>query len=120
MGKVSICYDQVKPMLLLITEKLREILTYQCCFQRQHVGVCLVLFRISSNRTQRVCLEKKAVPARPPDVNFAFCPEDNPHLIVHECGLEPGDAQGLRAVRDFILNRTDSSCVAPERLRAIW
>ena len=70
---------------------------------------------------QRVCPDIKAAQARAPDISFAFCPDDNRHLIVHECsGLEPGDAQGLRAIRDFISTRTDPSRPAPERLNAIW
>ena len=65
--------------------------------------------------------ENKAAPARVSDINFAFRPDDNHHLIVHEsAGLEPGDAQGLRAIRDFISNRTDPSRAPAERLHAIW
>ena len=64
------------------------------------------------------CIENKA---GVPDINLAFRPNDNRHLIVHEsAGLEPGDAQGLRAIRDFISNRIDPSCAATERLHAIW
>ena len=64
---------------------------------------------------------EKAVPAKAPDINFVFHPADNHRLIVHECsGLEPGDAQGLRATLDFISNRTDPSTAIPERLDAIW
>jgi hypothetical protein len=59
--------------------------------------------------------------ARAPDINFAFRPDDNQHLIVHEfSGLEPGDAQGLQIIRDFISNRTDPGRATPERLHAIW
>jgi hypothetical protein len=66
-------------------------------------------------------LENKAAPARVSDINFPFRPDDNHHLIVHEsAGLEPGDAQGLRAIRDFISSRTDPSRAAAERLHAIW
>jgi hypothetical protein len=69
--------------------------------------------------TQRVCL--KAAPSGAPDINFALRPDDNHHLIVHECsGLEPGDAQGLRAILDFISNRTDPGTATPERLHAVW
>ena len=70
---------------------------------------------------QRVCPENKAAQARPPDINFAYRPDDNHHLIVHECsGFESGDAQGFRAIRDFIATRTDPNRPAPERLHAIW
>jgi hypothetical protein len=69
---------------------------------------------------QRVCLDNKVTQSRAPDINFAFCPNDNHHLIVHEAGLEPGDPQGLRAIRDFISNRTDPGRAPPERLHAIW
>ena len=69
----------------------------------------------------RICPENKPAQARAPDINFAFRPDDNHHLIVHECsGLEPGDAQGLRALRDFISTRTDPNRPASERLHAIW
>ncbi|KAF8492151.1 hypothetical protein F5888DRAFT_1731217, partial [Russula emetica] len=55
------------------------------------------------------------------DINLAFRPEDNHRLIVHEySGLEPGDAFGLRTVRDFITNRTDPNRAPAERLHAIW
>jgi len=71
------------------------------------------------NATFRV--DMSAAPARVSDINFAFRPDDNHHLIVHEsAGLEPGDAQGLRAIRDFISNRTDPSRAPAERLHAIW
>jgi hypothetical protein len=64
------------------------------------------------------CLENKAGVS---DINLAFRPDDNHHLIVHEsAGLEPGDAQGLRAIRDFISKHTDPSCAATEKLHAIW
>ncbi|KAI0272988.1 hypothetical protein BGY98DRAFT_1099659 [Russula aff. rugulosa BPL654] len=55
------------------------------------------------------------------DINLAFRPDDNHHLIVHEyCGLELGDAQGLRTVQDFITDRTDPNRAPAERLHAIW
>ena len=109
---------QVKPMLLLTAEGFREILTYQHCFWGGHVGAYVILFRIFLYSTY---LKIKAVPTRAPDINFAFRPEDNHRLIVHECsGLEPGGAQGLRAILDFISNRTDPSTATPERLHAIW
>ena len=106
-------------MLLLTTERLREIRTYRCCFQGRHVGAYLVLICIAY--TQRVCLENKTAQARPPDINFAYRPDDNHHLIVHESsGFETGDAQGFRAIRDFIANRTDPNRPAAEKLHAIW
>ena len=70
---------------------------------------------------QHVCSENKPAQARAPDINSAFRPDDNHHLIVHECsGLEPGDAQGLQAIRDFISTRTNPNRPASERLHAIW
>jgi len=78
------------------------------------------LFRIPIYST-RLCLENKAAPATASDINFAFRPDDNHRLIVHEfSGFEPGDAQGLQTIRDFISNRTDPSLAVPERLHAIW
>jgi hypothetical protein len=70
-----------------------------------------------------LCLANKA--AAPgivgSDINLAFRPDDNHHLIVHEhSGLEPGDTQGLRTVQDFITDRTDPSRAPTERLHAIW
>ena len=68
-----------------------------------------------------LCLQNKVAPARVSDINLAFRPDDNHHLTVHEsAGLEPGDAQGLRAIRDFISNCTDPSRAPAERLHAIW
>jgi hypothetical protein len=107
-------------MLILIKERLREVLAYQCCFKGGHVGASSVLFRIPIHSTY-LCPENKAAPARVSDINFAFRPDDNHHLIFHEsAGLEPGDARGLRAIRDFISNRTDPSRAPAERLHAIW
>ena len=61
------------------------------------------------------------MPTRVSDITVAFRPDDNHHLIVYECsGLEPGDAQGLRTIREFISNRTDPNRAARERLHAIW
>ncbi|KAH9991858.1 hypothetical protein BJV77DRAFT_1159268 [Russula vinacea] len=99
-GKVNLCTNihrsSGQTNAFIITERLREIL---------------------ANSTFRV--DMSAAPAR--DINFAFRPGDNHHLIVHEsAGFEPGDAQGLRAIRDFISNRTDPSRAAAERLHAIW
>src|SRR6266576_6234955 len=37
---------QVKPILLLIIERIRKILAHQCYFQSEHVGAYSVLFRI--------------------------------------------------------------------------
>jgi hypothetical protein len=84
---------------------------------------CRCVFSLISNSKsiQCICLENKAAPAKVSDINFAFRPDDNHHLIVHEsAGLEPGEPQGLRAIRDFISNRTDPSRAAAERLHAIW
>ena len=80
----------------------------------------LILF--SNPMYSTVCPENKAALGRAPDINFAFRPDDNHHLIVHEfSGLESGDdAQRLRAILDFILTRTDPNRPAPERLHAIW
>jgi hypothetical protein len=106
-------------MLLLITERLREILAHQCCFQGGYVGSYLILFRIPIFNVS--VPRNKAAHARAPDINFAFRPDDNHHLVVHECsGLEPGDAQGLQAIRDFISTRTDPGLTPSERLHAIW
>ena len=73
-----------------------------------------------SSFIQRVCLENKAASASAFDINFAHRPDNSRDFIVHEfSGLEPGDAQGLRTILNFISNRTDPSCAAPERLHAI-
>ena len=54
-------------------------------------------------------------------LDFPFPQIDNHHLIFYEySGLEPGDSQGLRAIREFILSRTDPSSPASGRLHAIW
>ena len=79
-----------------------------------------VLFRILVY-SMCLCLANKAALGRGSDINLAFRPEDNHRLIVHEySGLEPGDAHGLRTVRDFIANRTDPNRAPAERLHAIW
>ena len=68
----------------------------------------------------------KAAPERvsgKPDINIEheFQPEDNRYLIVHECsGFEQGDSQSLRAIRKFILRRTDPSRATRERLHVVW
>jgi len=63
----------------------------------------------------------EAAPAKASNINFGFCPDDNRRIIVHEhSGLEPGDAQGIRPILDFIVNRTDPGRPASERLHAIW
>ena len=112
---------QVKPMLLLIIERLREIVAHRCDFQSENVGAYLVLlFRIPVYSIC-LCLPNKAAPGMGSDVNLEFRPDDNHHLIVHEySGLEPGDAHGLQTVRDFITIRTDENCAPAERLHAIW
>ena len=70
---------------------------------------------------QSVCPETKAALARAHNINFAFRPDDNHRLIVHECsGFESGDAQGLQAIRDFISTRTDPNRPPSERLHAVW
>jgi hypothetical protein len=43
-------------MLLLITERLWEVLAYQCYFQGGHVGVYSVFFKFQS--IQRICVSK--------------------------------------------------------------
>ena len=107
-------------MLRLIIERLWEVFAHQCCFQGGHVGVYSVLFRISVY-SMCLCLANKAALGRGSDINLAFRPADNHRLIVHEySGLEPGDAHGLRTVRDFIANRTDPKRAPAERLHAIW
>jgi len=106
-------------MLRLIIERLREVFAHQCCFLGGHVGVYSVLFRILVYSVS-LCLANKAALGRGSDINLAFRPEDNHRLIVHESGLEPGDAHGLRTVRDFIVNRTDPNRAPAERLHAIW
>jgi hypothetical protein len=107
-------------MLCLIIESLREVFTYRCCFQGKHVGAYSVLFRIPVY-LMYLCLANKAALGRGSDINLAFRPEDNHRLIVHEySGLEPGDAHGLRTVRDFITTRTDPNRAPAERLHAVW
>ena len=112
---------QVKPILPFIIERLRKIFAHQCYFRSEHVGAYLVILR---NPVYSMCLclaNKAAAPGKGSDINLAFRPDDNHHLIVHEhSGLEPGDAQGLGTVRDFITDRTDPSRAPAERLHAIW
>jgi hypothetical protein len=48
----------VRPLLLLITEKLREILTRQCRFQNRHNGAYSVQFCVFPS-IQHVCLETR-------------------------------------------------------------
>ena len=111
---------QIKPILFLIIERLRKIFPCQCYFQSEHVGAYLILFRILVYLIC-LCLANKAAPGLGSDINLAFRPDDNHHLIVHKySGLEPGDAHGLRTVRDFITNRTDPNRAPEERLHAIW
>ncbi|KAH8985732.1 hypothetical protein EDB86DRAFT_2317568 [Lactarius hatsudake] len=57
------------------------------------------------------------------DVNVEFHPEDNRHLIVHECsdlGSQSTDPQNLQTIRDFISRRTNASRSPSERLHAVW
>jgi hypothetical protein len=111
---------QVKPILLLFIERLRKILAHQCYFQSAHVGAYLVSFRIPVYLIY-LCLANKAAPGIGSDINLAIRPDDNHRLIVHEySGIEPGDAEGLRTVQDFITNRTDPNRAPAERLHAIW
>lgn len=57
----------------------------------------------------------------PYNIDYEFRPVENHHLIVHKCsGFEPGDAQGLRVMLNFISERTDTDCPAAKRLHAIW
>ena len=110
-------------MLLLTIEGLRKVLARRFYFQSEHVGAYLDLCRIS-HYSINVPLPRnvnKTAPGMGSDINLAFRPDENHHLIVHEySGLEPGDAHGLRTVRDFITNRTDPNRAPAERLHAIW
>jgi hypothetical protein len=86
-------------------------------------STCRCVFRpISYFGLFNVPLRRKQVAlGRGSDINLPFRPEDNHRLIVHEySGLEPGDAFGLRTIRDFITNRTDPNRAPAERLHAIW
>jgi hypothetical protein len=68
-----------------------------------------------------LCHANKAAPGIGSDINLAFRPDDNHHLMVHEySGLEPGDGHGLRTIQDFITVRTDPDRAPAERLHAIW
>jgi hypothetical protein len=85
--------------------------TCRCVFRVIPISVC----------SMSLCLANKAALGRGSDINLSFRPEDNQRLIVHEyAGLEPGDVNGLRTVRDFITNRTDPNRAPAERLHAIW
>ena len=128
-GKVSLCGTKLKPrsnvklMLLIMIERFRKIFAYQCYFRSEHVGAYLAYFVFQSidSTVMCLCLAHKAAPEIESDINLAFRPDDNHQLVVHEySGLEPGDAQGLRTICDFITNRTDPSRAPAERLHAIW
>ena len=109
---------QVNQILLLIIERLRKILAHQCYIQSEHVSAYAFLFPISVYSTCLYLANKATLGS---DINLAFRPDDNHRLIVHEySGLELGDAHGLRAVREFINNRTDLNRAPAERLHAIW
>ncbi|KAI0245740.1 hypothetical protein BJV78DRAFT_1365236 [Lactifluus subvellereus] len=55
------------------------------------------------------------------DINVGFSHPDNSRLIVHEFpGFEPGYAQNLQAIREFITGCTDANFPLSERLHAIW
>ncbi|KAI0246859.1 hypothetical protein BJV78DRAFT_1286034 [Lactifluus subvellereus] len=63
---------------------------------------------------------KKPTPGNA-DFNVGFSHPDNSRLIVHEFpGFEPGYAQNLQTIRDFIAGRTDANLPLSERLHAIW
>lgn len=47
-----------------------------------------------------------------------FRPDDNRHLIVHECSAS-GYGE-MQAIQDFITTRNDESRTASERLHAVW
>ena len=102
-------------MLLIIIERFREIFAYQCYFRSEHIGAYLAYF-VFQSILMCLCLANKAAPGIESDINLAFRPDDNHQLVVHEySGLEPGDAHGLRTIRDFITNRTDPSRAPAER-----
>ena len=114
--------SQIKTMLLLITERIWEIFADYFYFQGEHVGAYSVIFCIP---VYSLCLclanKPKAAPGIGSDINLAFRPDDNHHLIVHEySGFEPGDGHGLQTIRDFITVRTDPNRAPAERLHAIW
>ncbi|KAI0246863.1 hypothetical protein BJV78DRAFT_97371 [Lactifluus subvellereus] len=55
------------------------------------------------------------------DINVGFSYPDNSRLIVHEFpGFEPGYAQNLQPIREFITGRTGANLPLSERLHAIW
>ena len=72
----------------------------------------------------QLCSENKAAlqnSSGRSDINFAFRPDDNRYLIVHECSaFERGGAYGLQSIRNFITYRTDPSRSVPEKLHAVW
>jgi len=111
---------QVKPILLFIIERIRKIFAHQCYVQSENGGAYLVLLRIPVYSIC-LCLANKAAPGIGSDIDIAFRPDDNHHLIIHEyTGLEPGDTHGLRIIREFITVRTDPNRAPAERLHAIW
>lgn len=70
---------------------------------------------------QCVRLETKAAPAHESNINVASRSNDSHRLIVHECsGLEPGDARGLKAIRDFLSDRAILGYATPGGLHAVW
>ncbi|KAI0285599.1 hypothetical protein BC826DRAFT_1179001 [Russula brevipes] len=101
-----------------LTPTVRQVLRDHAKFR------ILVVGRRGSGKSSLIKSVFKAAPAKVPgkaDINVEFHPEDNRYLIVHESsGLEPGDAQGLETIRNFISYRTDPSRSAPERLHAVW
>ena len=119
--RVLINYKLGKEVFPDAPERLRKIFAHQCYFQSEHVGAYLVSFHIPVYLIYLCLVANKAAPGIGSDINLAFRPDDNHHLIVHEySGLESGDPQGLRTVQDFITNRTDPNRAPAERLHAIW
>jgi hypothetical protein len=120
-GKVCLCNTQAA--VIDATLNRREALGNHRLSVLLSEWTCRCVFGPISNSVYStfLCLKNKVAQAGVSDINLAFRPDDNHHLIAHEsAGLEPGDAQGLRAIRDFMSNRTDPSCAAAERLHAIW
>ncbi|KAH9980733.1 hypothetical protein BJV74DRAFT_887561 [Russula compacta] len=52
------------------------------------------------------------------DINFAFRPDDNRYVVIHE--YSGFHAHGLQTIRNFITHRSDPSRSVPERLHAVW
>ncbi len=85
------------------------------------MSVCIRSYFVFPSIQCACASQIKAAPGKGSDINLAFRPDDNHNLIVHEySGLEPGDAHGLRSIRDFITIRTDPTRAPAERLHTIW